>query len=389
LVPLIKFAYMDDVRTAAMLAMPELLDSCIIALSKGTAGATPELVTQLLVFMLDPIFEQLKAEPDVETLSCQLEAFGELIGHGAKCEAAQLSAVQIQTCTGVIQMLMKESIERQAERDKRRGDEDVDDEEEEQLEGETEREEMVMQSLIEVAGKLFTVYKSSYLPYFDSMLMPIVSAMLQPTAIASNRAAALCVFDDVIEHCSADGASTRYIEAVFPALLQYATDPSTEVRQAAVYGIGMMADKCSETAFTAAMVQQAAQALVMVVDSPTAWDEDTASASDNAISALGKICKRSPQIAAVGWTRWLQALPLKADKEEARNVHATLVEQVRAEPCALSCEAAAFALPELNESDNQARACRWRRRTPPFSAPTTSDCPTSSSSSAVCLAPTL
>jgi len=75
LVPLIKFPYMDDVRTAAMLAMPELLDSCIIALNKGTAGATAELVSQLLIFMLDPIFEQLKAEPDVETLSCQLEAF--------------------------------------------------------------------------------------------------------------------------------------------------------------------------------------------------------------------------------------------------------------------------------------------------------------------------
>ena len=45
----------------------------------------------------------------------------------------------MQTCTEVIQMLMKESIERQAEREKRRGDEDVDEEEEEALEGEDER----------------------------------------------------------------------------------------------------------------------------------------------------------------------------------------------------------------------------------------------------------
>jgi len=34
----------------------------------------------------------------------------------------------------------------------------------------------------------------------------------QPTALAASRSAALCVFDDVIEHCSADGASTRYID---------------------------------------------------------------------------------------------------------------------------------------------------------------------------------
>eukprot|EP00967_Tisochrysis_lutea_P141406 scaffold259758_cov33-Tisochrysis_lutea.AAC.3 len=321
---------MDDVRTAAMMAMPELLDSCIIALNKGTAGATADLVSQLLNFMLEPIFDQLKAEPDVETLSCQLEAFGELIAHGTKCDAAKFAPQQMHTCTEVIQMLMKESIERQGEREKRRGGEDVDDDEEEELEGEAEREEIVMQSLVEVAGKMFEVYKSAFLPYFDGMLMPIISAMLQPTAIPANRSAALCVFDDVIEHCSADGASTRYLEGVFPAFLQYAADQSTDVRQAAVYGIGIMAEKCNDSAFTAAMMQQAAQAIVMVVEAPTAWDDSSASATDNAVSALGKLCKRSPEIAAVGWVRWLQTLPLKTDKEEARNVHTMLVEQVEA-----------------------------------------------------------
>ena len=35
LIPLVKFQYMDDVRTAAMMAMPELLNSCIGAHNKG------------------------------------------------------------------------------------------------------------------------------------------------------------------------------------------------------------------------------------------------------------------------------------------------------------------------------------------------------------------
>ena len=38
----------------------------------------------------------------------------------------------------------------------------------------------------------------------------IVMAMLQPAAIDSDRSAALCVFDDLIEHCSADGGAQRY-----------------------------------------------------------------------------------------------------------------------------------------------------------------------------------
>ena len=39
----------------------------------------------------------------------------------------------------------------------------------------------------------------------------IVMAMLQPAAIDSDRSAALCVFDDLIEHCSADGGAQRYV----------------------------------------------------------------------------------------------------------------------------------------------------------------------------------
>jgi len=41
------------------------------------------------------------------------------------------------------------------------------------------REEIVLQSLVEVAGKMFAVYTAAFLPYFDSMLMPLLSAMLQ------------------------------------------------------------------------------------------------------------------------------------------------------------------------------------------------------------------
>ena len=67
LVPLIRYGYMEDVRAGAMSAMPELLNCTIKASQGGIAGAT-KLVTQLKDFMLEPILEQLKAEPDTETL---------------------------------------------------------------------------------------------------------------------------------------------------------------------------------------------------------------------------------------------------------------------------------------------------------------------------------
>ena len=68
LVPLIRFQYMDDVRSGAMSAMPELLKCSIKAVPAGMPGASLELVTQLRDFMFEPIIEQLKNEPDTETL---------------------------------------------------------------------------------------------------------------------------------------------------------------------------------------------------------------------------------------------------------------------------------------------------------------------------------
>eukprot|EP00966_Prymnesium_polylepis_P281546 6505443-Prymnesium_polylepis.1 len=55
LVPLIKFQYMDEVRTASMCAMPELLQSVILATNAGQPGASPQLVAQLKDFMLPAI----------------------------------------------------------------------------------------------------------------------------------------------------------------------------------------------------------------------------------------------------------------------------------------------------------------------------------------------
>lgn len=189
-----------------------------------------------------------------------------------------------------------------------------------------EREEILVQTIVESAGALFKVYHSAVLPLFDQLLLPSCQAMLQPTAISSDRVAALCVFDDIIEHCSADGGSSRYVPVLFPAFVQYAGDESAEVRQAAVYGLGVLAEHGPNDQFDDAMQQQACMRLLATVEHPEAYSEDNASASDNAVSALGKLCQRSPTIAAAAMPRWLARLPLQADREEARTVHGKLIE---------------------------------------------------------------
>ena len=113
--------------------------------------------------------------------------------------------------------------------------------------------------------------------------------------------------------------------------LQYTMDPNVEVRQAAVYGLGVLADQKAlgrPITFDEALQQQAAQALIQVIESPGAFEEDNATATDNAVSALGKLCKLSDTIAAAALPRWLKVLPLGADKSEAILVHKHLIEMV-------------------------------------------------------------
>ena len=56
---MIKFQYMEDVRTSAAMAMPELLVCASEAANKGHQGATPQYCKQLLDFMLPAFLEQI------------------------------------------------------------------------------------------------------------------------------------------------------------------------------------------------------------------------------------------------------------------------------------------------------------------------------------------
>ena len=254
-----------------------------------------------------------------------LDSWNELISHGNECDAARFSEVQLQSAVRALHLILSESMVRRRGRTTDEGDE-IDEEEQDQLANDVEREEILVQNVVECIGTLFRVYSSVLLPLFDELLLASFQEMLQPVAISNDRVAALCVFDDIIEHCSSDGGSARYVPAVLPAFLEYASDESAEVRQAAAYGLGVLAQHCSSSTFNELSQQQAAARLLQIIESPDAFNDENSSASDNAVSALGKLCRRSDTISAVATPRWLQSLPLRSDRDEARAVHCMLIE---------------------------------------------------------------
>lgn len=137
----------------------------------------------------------------------------------------------------------------------------------------------------------------------------------------------LCIFDDVIEFCGP--SSVKYQEHFVQAMLHYVTDSQAEVRQAAAYGCGIMAQYGG--AAYAPYCPSALVELVKVINDPSSREVDNISPTENAISAFTKILKWNP-----GGTinvddflpTWFNMLPVYEDADEAPYVYGYLCDLV-------------------------------------------------------------
>lgn len=150
--------------------------------------------------------------------------------------------------------------------------------------------------------------------------------MLGKDKTAEERRVAICIFDDVAEQCRE--AALKYYDTYLPFLLEACNDENTDVRQAAVYGIGICAE-FGGSAFRP-LVGEALSRLDVVLRRPDALHSDNVMAYDNAVSALGKICQfhRDGINASQIVPAWLNCLPIKGDLIEAKVVHDQLCSMV-------------------------------------------------------------
>ncbi|KAG2546633.1 hypothetical protein PVAP13_9KG037200 [Panicum virgatum] len=256
LAPLLKFYFHEEVRKAAISAMPELLRSAKLAIEKGQAqGRDKSYLKQLSDYIVPALVEVMHKEPEPQICASILESLNE--------------SIQVGDCIGTL-------------------------------------------------AKTFKTY---FLPFFDELSM-YLTPMLGKDRTSEERRIAICIFDDVAEHCRE--AAIRYYDAYLPSLLEACTSENPDVRQAAVYGIGI----CAEFGGSAFRPHtgEALSRLYNVIKHPNALDLDNAMAYDNAVSALGKICQfhRDSIDASQVIPAWLSCLPLKNDLIEAKLVHEQL-----------------------------------------------------------------
>ena len=325
MVPLLDFYFHEDVRKAAVASLPDILRAGKAAVEKGKTG-DPNYFRSLVTFVVPPLVAALAKEPETEIQAAMLESLADCAG-----VAGELISEHIASMIAEFQKTLQRSLERRAERDKRAADEDFDAEEHEALRDEQAAEDEVFDQFAECVGSLLRSLKAPVLPTIEPLLAQYVAPMLAPDRSPEERRIAVCVFDDVFEHASENGASLRYLDAFVGPCLAGCADADADVRQASVYGVGVMAAALG--AAFAPHVPGALAALARVIQAPDARNEENLNATENAVSALGKLCESqrgaipgAPDVVP----RWLGCLPLREDTVEARVVHAQLVRMLEA-----------------------------------------------------------
>uniref|UniRef100_A0A8C5JYC5 Importin 5 n=1 Tax=Jaculus jaculus TaxID=51337 RepID=A0A8C5JYC5_JACJA len=306
MVPLLKFYFHDDILqqlVAAAESMPLLLECARV---RG-----PEYLTQMWHFMCDALIKAIGTEPDSDVLSEIMHSFAkciEVMGDGC------LNNEHFEELGGILKAKLEEHFKNQELRQVKRQDEDYDEQVEESLQDEDENDVYILTKVSDILHSIFSSYKEKVLPWFEQLL-PLIVNLICPHRPWPDRQWGLCIFDDIIEHCSP--ASFKYAEYFLRPMLQYVCDNSPEVRQAAAYGLGVMAQYGGDN--YRPFCTEALPLLVRVIQSADAKTKENVNATENCISAVGKIMKFKPDCVNVEEVlpHWLSWLPLHEDKEEA------------------------------------------------------------------------
>jgi len=313
LVPLMRFYYHDGVRSAAISTMPHLLNSAVKYFrTQGAAkGADTMYVRGLFNYMYPTLIEALKEEIDMEILVLAIDSFTECVdavGDNA------LDDNQLKGAVEVINALLGDIHTRRQDRGARKKEEDHDEEEEEKVLDEEERDEEITSQLAEFLGHIAKHQKHNFFPFFEQ-LMPSILELLNPTRPASDRQAALCIWDDIVDFQRQ--AAIPYFQHFIPRVIAYIGDEDPAVRQAAVYGTGSACEVGGAT--IASLVPEILSRLSQVITHPDAKRDINANPTENAIAAVGKICLY--QSGAMDFStvlqQWLSWLPVTSDKVES------------------------------------------------------------------------
>ncbi|MCD7465045.1 hypothetical protein HAX54_000438 [Datura stramonium] len=321
-VPLLKFYTHNTVRRSAVRAMPILLNSAKLAVEKGIAqGGSESYFTKLSDHLILALIEALHEEHVTEICAVMLNELNNCL---QICQPL-LNEVQLRSIIDEIKHVITESSNRKRKFAERAKTEDFDDEEAELLKEEEVQEDNIFVLIGRILNTLIKTFKAAFLPFFDE-LSSYLFPMWEQDKTPGERCTSINILDQLVQECPE--ASIKYCDVFLSLLLDASNDENPEIRQNALYGLGLWAeyDRSSFKPF----VREALSRINVVITHFRALEPQNESAYDNAVSAFGKIYqfhRESIDFAQV-IPIWLNCLPIKADLAEAKYVHDELCSMV-------------------------------------------------------------
>lgn len=235
---------------------------------------------------------------------------------------------------------LSESDKRKMEDEKTKLQDDMEDDDIELLDQEVEVEEDLQVQIAELLGILFKTHQQESMEIANYIYTTILPQSLDAKVSPKMHKFGIFLVDDMVEYLGYQLLADKWMN-LLEALLKYSKSKICYVRQAAVYGIGIFAEKSvgffneSNMSSLTVMIQTLKESL----DIPQGEEKTKVygHTKDNSIAAIGRILKNhSDKIDSVGVLNlWLTQLPLKYDKNEGYVQHQMLVELVTINPATM------------------------------------------------------
>jgi hypothetical protein len=329
LVPCCTYKLSGAVREAAIEAIPHVLVCVREAMSKGLA--TSDMTRELLAFAWPQLMQASLIEPEAEEQQSVLDGISDCIDAcGSGCLDA---AMQEQLCE-ILRPLVEDHVKGVGKEDEDQDDEDAD-------------EESMMMKVVEVVSSGLKASGAEMVPHVQAKLLPHFGSLLAANRSSEDKVAALNCLCEVLDH--GGEAALPLVANITAACLQYCHDSDAAVRRSANYGLAVCAEK-GGSGFEP-FITQVIERLHPAIVAADARKDDNTWATDNAIDAIGRICKHRAALVNTAeiLPSWISWLPLRDDDDCARVSHAFLAELIEAKNPAVEQQMASImgALPTI------------------------------------------
>lgn len=317
--PLVNYTINEDIRAAAAGIL-----ACLLTTVRESAD--PEAIQKSSAMgklFLNVIHPALVTEFEADTMVSQLQAIKSIV---------EVPGVVHMTAEEVLKLgqEMVKLLEKSLEKRKKNAviDEAVpadSDEDEANAFGDLMKseEDRVHTSISEVFGALFKTHTQFSIPIVKYLYENVLRLFVDPAASEEDHKFGVYLIDDIIEFVGPTLVPDQW-PMLSEAILKYAVSANDAVRQAACYGLGILATRTDPAVFiqwSEAILKALAAAIAVPVGKSA---KSHGHARDNAIAAIGRILKHQT-VDTTSWLPfWAQQLPIKHDKVEARLMHEQL-----------------------------------------------------------------